>query len=207
MDERLAEILCPKAPIITDLNREGWLTQLAKEVLPLYVGYRLMPHRLTCGWPVRKGLAHKERTIGECHFPRMTNGYHDIFVSPTLDDSVEVAGVVCHELAHVAAGHKAGHKAGFVRVCKHVGLTKNPPRCAAPGNALEEKLRKITDKMGAYPHSKIQGVVKPVRAKDSVTMVCNVCGCRLRITLKWLTSAGNPRCGCGGRTQIAEEES
>jgi hypothetical protein len=49
------------------LNRESWLTELAKRVHPLYKGFAMAPYRLTCGWPCRMALGRRRRAIGECH--------------------------------------------------------------------------------------------------------------------------------------------
>jgi hypothetical protein len=164
-------------------------------VRPIFSAYRLKPFRLTCGWPVTKGLSRKQRRIGECHFPKAVNGFHDIFISPLLDDSVDVAGVVCHELAHVAAGFDAGHGPKFVKVCKHVGLTKNKPISADPGEHLKARLVKIVGQLGPYPHTKIVPLTKPVKPKKEITVQCPDCGCKVRISVKWLAAAGSPVCG------------
>jgi hypothetical protein len=48
-------------------------------------------------------------------------------------------------------------------------------------------------------------VVKLVkRPKSAVTLACLNCGCRVRISLKWLDEAGPPMCGCGGSMGLVE---
>ena len=50
-------------------NRELWLTRLAKELERLFktAGAPKLPaYRVTCGWPSRKALTRKNKTIGQC---------------------------------------------------------------------------------------------------------------------------------------------
>lgn len=180
------------------LWREEWLNELAKRVRPLFKGFAMAPYRLTCGWPCRMALGRRRRAIGECHALESSKaGVHEIFISPLLDRPVEVGGVVCHELAHVAAGIKDGHGKGFVKVCKHVGLTKNRPTSAAPGKILEDRLVKMVETLGAYPHSAVVPHLKPAKPRTSVKLVCPNCQCVVTMGLRHLTAAGLPTCGCG----------
>jgi hypothetical protein len=185
-------------------NREQWLNDLAKQVEPIFRGYKLDPYRLTCGWPCRRGLSNKQRVIGECHaLESSAGGVHEIFISPTLDKPLEVAGVVCHEIAHVAAGIKAAHKGRFIQVCKHIGLTKNKPTSAAPGTELEERLQKILDRQGEYPHKALIPMAKVIiKPKSQFTLVCRECGCKVSISAKWLDEVGAPTCGCNGLMEV-----
>ncbi len=186
-------------------NREHWLTELSRAVAPVYAGFRLSEFRVTCGWPASGGLSTKRRRVGECHGAQSSKGgLFELFISPVLDDSLQVAGTVCHELAHVAAGVEAQHKGQFVRVCRAVGLTKGKPTSVMPGAELDEKLRRIIERLGAYPHQALQPVGKLVQSKPGpVILVCGDCGCKVQISLKWLEEAGPPSsCGCGGGFEL-----
>jgi hypothetical protein len=166
------------------LWREEWLTQLSQMVLPVFKSWNMAPFRVTCGWPCK----------GE------------IFISPALDDPLDVAGTVCHEMAHVAAGIKAGHGQGYRKVCRSVDLTKGSPTNASPGPVLTDRLHRIVESLGDYPHMALVPVVKLVkRPKTAVTLACLNCGCRVRIALKWLDQAGPPMCGCGGSMGPGED--
>jgi hypothetical protein len=181
----------------TARNREAWLTELAARAEVFFRGFDLGRYRLTCGWPSRGGLAKKARRVGECYAPECSrDGTHEIFVSPVLDDPQEVAGTVCHEMAHVAAGIPAGHGPVYKKVCRHVGLVGRPTN-AMPGELLRERLAKIIDRVGPYPHSALTGVLKVKKPPTSFTLACGACGCLVRISSRWLTTAGFPVCGCG----------
>lgn len=181
------------------INREAWLTELAKLVEPCFAGIALKPYRLTCGWPCRNALGARQRRVGECHSAVTSKGgYHELFVSPLIEDPLEVAGVVAHEMAHVAAGVPAGHGRGFVKVCRHIGLTEGKPTTAMPGSDLKKKLKAMLRGLGPYPHSAIVPVVKPkLTKKTDVSLVCPECACKVRMSIKNLDRCGAPRCGCG----------
>jgi hypothetical protein len=174
--------------------REEWLNELARLVHPLFRTFPMKPYRLTCGWPCRFALGRRRRAVGECHALESSKaGFHEIFISPVLENPIEVAGTVCHEMGHVAAGIKAAHGKGFVKVCRHVGLTKGRPTSAAPGRRLEDHLRKVLDRLGAYPHTAVLPVLKPTRPCTTVKLLCPDCACACSMSLKWLAAAGPPR--------------
>ena len=184
------------------MNREAWLTEVALQVAPLYNKFHLSkkPYRITMGWPCRAGTSVRRRRIGECHHSTSSSGgFCEIFISPVLDTPLKVAGTVCHELAHVAAGADAGHGSWFTKVCKHVGLTHGKPTEVMPGASLNKRLEGIITKLPEYPHKAITPVAK-VRdmVQSSISLVCTSCGCKVRIAIQWLYRAGPPVCGCGG---------
>jgi hypothetical protein len=191
------------------LWREEWLTQLSQMVLPVFKSWNMAPFRVTCGWPCKGGIARRRKVVGECHaLESSKGGVHEIFISPALDQPLEVAGTVCHEMAHVAAGIKAGHGSGYRKVCKSVDLTKGSPTNASPGPVLTDRLQRIVESLGDYPHMALVPVVKPVRRpKTAVTLACLNCGCRVRISIKWLDQVGSPMCGCGGSMGLVGEDS
>ena len=182
------------------MNREQWLTDLAKQCEPLFNKFKILPYRVTCGWPCKGGISLKRRVIGECHHAKSSkSGIHEIFISPILDKPIEVAGTLCHELAHVAAGIEAAHGKGFVKVCKHVGLTKGRPTSVMPGDFLNERLEKVISKLGSdYPHQALVPIPKvKVKTVSVIKLTCPKCDCIVTIGRKWLEEAGLPTCGCG----------
>jgi hypothetical protein len=196
----------PRTPPLKYPWREEWLNELARLVHPLFRTFPMQPYRLTCGWPCRFALGRRRRAVGECHALESSKaGFHEIFISPVLEDPVEVAGTVCHEMAHVAAGIKAAHGKGFVKVCRHVGLTKGRPTSAGPGPRLEDHLRKLLGRLGTYPHTAVLPVLKPARPRTTVKLLCPACTCMCSMSLKWLAAAGPPCCGCGAIMQNATE--
>ena len=89
---------------------------------------------------------------------------------PNQDDSLRVLDVLVHELIHAIDDCQSGHGAPFRRIALAVGLTgKMTATVASP--ELEEKLKVILEKLGEYPHAKIQAVKK----KQSTRMIKHVC--------------------------------
>lgn len=192
-------------------NREEWLTEVAKLIVPIFQVPEFPKFRVTCGWPVSNGLANKKRTIGQCFGAESSgDGSFEIFISPLLDKPMDVAGTVAHELVHVVAGIEAGHKSKFVRFAKRIGLTNGKPTQASPGKQLEDTINGllVKHKIPEYPHKAISPkgkVVDSSKAKD-VTLTCTECQCKIRITFAWITKSGIPTCGCGGTMDTAQTE-
>jgi len=183
------------------MNRESWLTDLAIEVVPFFKGFKLEPFKLTMGWPISRGKPGKTQVIGECHgIESSTGGVHELFISPVIDKPLQVAGVVCHELAHVAAGIEAQHKGKFLKVCKHVGLTIGKPTHVMPGEKLNESLKRITERLGKYPHKAMKLVTIPKKPGSGVKLVCE-CGFLAHTSRKWVEEVGVPTCACGRKLE------
>jgi ribosomal protein L44E len=190
------------------MNREEWLTTLAKQVENVFKDFTLSPYRLTCGWPSTGGLS-KNTRVGECFGPKSSKAkVFEIFVSPLLDKPLEVAGTVCHELAHVAAGIEAKHGKGFIAVAQHIGLTKGKPITAMPGKALNRHLDRIIEGIGDYPHQAIITSVKiKLKVKSTVKLVCPKCGFSVTASLKKLDDVPTyPTCGCKAGALMEPEE-
>lgn len=182
------------------MNREQWLTEVAGRIVDLYRerGVTVGAHRLTCGWPCRNALGKRVRRIGECHAVESSKaGLSELFISPSIDDPLQVAGTICHELIHVAVGVKQEHNSVFVEACRKVGLTKGRPTQVMPGKRLEPVLSRIVEAVGPYPHAALEpvGIKKPKKDSPLVKLVCT-CGCSFRVNSKWLV-VGMPACVCG----------
>ena len=188
------------------MNREAWLTELAAKAQLLFSGFSLPPYRVTCGWPSKNAMGSKARRVGECHSAKSSRGgVFELFISPTLDKPLEVAGVLCHELAHVAAGIEAAHGKFFVRVCRAVGLTKGKPTSVMPGALLNEKLDKILQPLGEYPHKAIVPTGRIAKPSSTLSLECP-CGCRVSMGKKWANEVGYPVCACGKPFVIREKD-
>jgi hypothetical protein len=88
-------------------TREQWLERAAalmrERLIPQVQGHRC---RVSCGWPHKAAVARTARRVGECWFPQHSTDHtsHNLFISPALQDPVEVLQTLAHELVHVAAG-------------------------------------------------------------------------------------------------------
>jgi hypothetical protein len=193
------------------MTREEWLNQLTDELRPdfLDVGAEIPEKvRVTCGWPSQSAKAKKNRRIGEGWSAESSDDKHfEVFISPTLDDELEVAATLVHELVHTAVGVEAGHKAPFRRVAVALGLEGKMTETHA-GEELREKLTVMMDKIGAYPHAKLS--FSGNRKKQGTRMlkvVCPdpACGYQVRTTRKWI-EIGLPTCFCGNQMEVEAPE-
>ena len=195
--------------VIMDKNREGWLTEVAKRIEPTFsTKVTLQPYRVTCGWPCKNALGTRNIRVGECHSSKSSKaGYHEIFISPLLEDPLQVAGTICHELVHVAAGTAAGHGKKFVAFANFIGLTKGKPTNMSPGELLESKLKLLLELVGPYPHLGMAPEARLVnRVRTSVSLQCITCECKVTMSTKWLLKVGPPKCACGSIFKEAESK-
>lgn len=169
--------------------------------------------RVACGWPSRGGTRKLSRVIGEC-WPRRSSadGTYEIFISPLLEDPVEVAGVLLHELVHAVLDCKFGHGAPFKRIAESLGLD-GPMRATKVGPALRERLNALVAEIGPYPHAQMllsqQASHVPVLPADGprrqagrlIGLQCPNSQCRSIVytTRKWIARyyPRLPICPCG----------
>lgn len=193
-------------------DREGWLLELTRRLRPYFenAGYPLPEKiRASCGFPSKGALATKSRRIGECWSCESSDDKHfETFVSPLLDNVLEVAATQVHELCHAAVGTECGHKKPFRMAMKAVGLEGKPTATKA-GEALKAHLQKLIDEIGSYPHAKLTKASGPKKQTTRMLKLeCPKCGYMCRTTKKWI-EVGVPTCPCGEKMRAAlpdEEE-
>lgn len=171
-------------------NREEWLLNATNKLKPLFeaIDYPLPGQvRVSCGWPSNRSQSSKNKVVGECwQREAAQDRVPQIFISPALYDSVEVLGVLVHELIH-AMGIR-GHKTDFKKVAILIGL-EGKMTSTYPGERLKGKLIKITQDIGDYPHAKLEGRTKPKQSTRLLKAWCAECGYTVRVTRKWLEIA------------------
>lgn len=182
--------------------RELWLKTVMQRVTEqLFEPMYEVPQniRVSCGFPSRGSLiGTKNQRIGECWGDTSSaDGHFEIFISPTLDDSLRVADVLVHEICHTVAGVKAKHGAAFKRVATHVGLEGKMTSTTA-SEALQAKLAAIIDDIGPYPMGKLDArKMESTRKKQGTRLLkceCPQCGYTVRVTRKWIDEVGLPHC-------------
>lgn len=179
--------------MLTWNNREEWLHHFVKLCRPIFLekGYTL-PEKIRVGvsWSARGGM--RGKSIGECWTDSASkDGTTEIFVSPKLDDSMRIAGVLTHELCHAAVGIKAGHGPIFAKCAKALGL-EGKMTATTEGPEWHKVFGPIIDQMGPMPHATISGDETSAKPKQSTRMIkctCDTCGMVFRTSKKWLTPA------------------
>lgn len=159
--------------------------------------------RVTCGWPSRSGRAKKKPVVGEVWPPKCSeDGYTEIFINPTVGDSVEALGILVHELIHAAVGCEEGHRGRFRTTAISLGL-EGKMATTTVGETLLVRLREIEEKLGKYPHSKITPQDVKKQGTRMLKVTCDSCGYLLRTSRKW-ADLGTPTCVCGDTMSLSE---
>lgn len=194
---------CPPARIPT---REQWLATGLDDLsaLALERGYGTPEHiRVSCGLPSRGALSTKNRSIGECWPSKASTDRHfQLFVSPTLDEPIQVLGVLTHELVHAIVGTDAGHKGAFRQCALALGLEGKMTATYA-GSELTARLREIISTLGPYPHGRLTGSNHRKQSTRMLKIICPACGYTARTTRQWLET-GLPTCPCGAEMEHPE---
>jgi hypothetical protein len=182
------------------MNREQWLLHALDRMRPWYEPFGgVPPVRVACGLPSVGAFSVKKRRVGECWNPAASaDGVSEIFVSPTVADSVEVLGILAHEIVHAVVGCKHGHKGPFRRAALGIGL-RGKMTATVPGDELAERLHALVGVLGAYPHATLDRSMRKKQGTRMLKVECPDCGYTCRVTRKWLDSSGTPTCPCGVR--------
>ena len=164
-------------------TREAWLGQavyLFKHSVEKATACTLPPIKVACGFPARKALARKNRAIGECWGREATaSETAHVFVSPLVDDPVEVLAVLIHELSHAALPAKIKHGRAFAIAIKKLGLEGKPTE-TKPGLVFDQACRdKLLPLLGTYPHTKFEPVM-PIK-KQSTRLRLYECDCPVKV--------------------------
>lgn len=107
-------------------TRESWLTAACVGLHPLFseIAHPIVhPVRIAMGFPSTGALSVTRPRVGECWYSEASSsGHMEILVSPLLDDTMEILGVVAHELGHTVMGKGVGHKKPFANLMVALGL-------------------------------------------------------------------------------------
>lgn len=167
------------------MTREDYLNQGVAKLSHLFSGhgYELPPVNVSCSWP--GGSGNKNKTLGQC-WPREASaaGINEIFISPTVDDSVKALDILAHELIHAIDDCEHGHRKEFTRIMRAIGLEGKPTATHA-GERLHGELTKIVTTLGEYPHKKVTPA-GPKQKSRQLKAICNDCGAVWRMSNQWL---------------------
>lgn len=187
---------------MTTTTREAWLQRLVVKLRPMYGTELPETVHVSVGFP-SKGI--RSKAVGECwHRNASADGAPQVYVHPGIDDPVEVAAILVHELIH-ACRPDAAHGAGFRELAVPLGLEGRMTATVA-GPALTERLISIVAKIGPYPHPALMGCVVPTGGKQSTRMLkvqCATCDYTVRTTRKWL-DVGLPSCPEGDVMELVD---
>lgn len=191
--------------------REDWLEKMIDLLRPDFeaTGTSLPEKiRVSCGFPSKSALARKKRRIGECWGVECSDDKSfQVFISPVLKESIEVAATLVHELVHCAVGVETKHRGQFPKVAKAIGLEGKMTETIA-GLVLVARLKGLIETLGEYPHARLVASNKPkTQTTRQRKVVCTnpECGCIVRMTKKWVDDVGCPTCACGSAMELDGE--
>ncbi len=173
--------------------REIWLENAVGMLSPIFKqkGYDMPKIKVSCGFP---STGNKSKHIGQCWGrSSTTEGVNQLFISPVLDEPVQVLDTLVHELVHAIDDCVHHHGPEFKKIATDVGLQGNM-REATAGAWLKEQLTTIAKQLGKYPHTKIN-LAHSASAKTGPRprAKCKKCGYEVTPLKKWLFM-GPPLC-------------
>lgn len=192
------------------LTREQWLHKMAdilKRTVFKAAGYKFdsVRYRLGCGLPHGSRAFGNSRAIGQCWSQSVsTDNTNEIFISPTVDDSLVVAHTLAHELVHAVVGVDKGHGGEFKKCANLIGLT-GLMTATEPTKEFAEFLTEQIERIGDYPHQKMDVTKRKKQGTRMLKLECPCCGYVVRTTAKW-ADIGLPSCPAGTEMQEAGAE-
>lgn len=180
------------------MNREDWLTSAAE----LIYSDIIEPHTPRPPWAFKISVGfpagtRSSRVLASCWKKEASGaGVSEIFVTPTVADSLEVLASLVHELIHYSDNCESGHRNHFARVARAVGLEGKFTATRA-GAKLKAQLQDYIDILGDMPHAALSPESSG-RAKQKTKLLkleCLCCGwtCRTSaLQIAALNPAGAP---------------
>jgi len=177
---------------IKPTTRESWLEAAVQELIPIFVkaGFAVPLCRVSCGFA---STGARSGHIGQCWSTKASkDGINQIFVSPALEDAIEVLDTLVHELVHAVDDCQHKHGKEFKKIAIKLGMT-GPMRSAGAGPILKEKLKEVAGRLGAYPHTRLSVPMKAVTRSPRPRAKCRKCGFTVPM-LKDFLHYGPPIC-------------
>jgi hypothetical protein len=200
---------------MTQALREQWLNNAVTSVRGIFHanGYPLPDHiRASCGFPLTRARS-LYRKVGDHFAPDASeDATHQIFISPVIDDSIEVLGVLMHELSHAVTG--AEHGKEFKNCVSKLWLEGKPSETKV-GAEFRSNFAPILESLGMYPHAKLNvGSNYKAQTTRMLKAVCNTCVINapdgsvksqytIRLSQAWV-SKGLPTCQCGTKFVLSK---
>ena len=165
------------------MNRESWLEALGKQLEKEFfepLGQILSKYRVSCAFPAGES---RRKRLGECYSPLDSkDGTTEIMISPVVDDEMQVAHIMAHEMVHACVGNEAKHGPAFRKVALGIGL-EGQMRSTTPSWSFEAKVRPMLDELGPYPHAALK-FPEPTKRRNSgmLKVRCRDCEVDFRAT-------------------------
>jgi hypothetical protein len=174
-------------------TRESWLLAAVDLLRPFFLEKNhVIPAdvMVSCGFASTGTRSHH---VGQCWSKRSSaNEQNQIFISPALHEPVEVLDTLVHELVHAVDDCQHKHGKEFKKIALSLGM-KGPMRSADAGPELKVRLEQLAQKLGAYPHGKLQVTHHKAVSRARARAKCPECGFQVPMYRKFL-AYGPPLC-------------
>lgn len=180
------------------MTREEWLLAAIEKLRPVFdrEGSPLPEKiRVSVGFP---GGGNRKQRIGECWINGVSDDVPTIFISPTLDDTTRILGVLTHELCHTVA---PGHGRPFAKIASAVGLTA-PWAATGESEGLKVRLHALASELGPLDHGPITLGQRKKQSTRMLKLTCPQDGYLVRTTQRWV-EVGMPYCPVGHVMELA----
>ena len=187
------------------MNRETYLNTMIDKAVPLFDknGFMLSEIRdklkVSCSF-IKGVRGSKNKAVGVHYNPILSkNGFHEMMIEPSIDDSIEAVGILIYELTHAIQRHMFGdtvkaHGKEFKKIATAVGLT-GKMTATVVSDDLKATIQTWIDEIGKYPHSSLN---LSERKKQSTRMIKLFCdnGFIARASRTAIENYGVPYCAC-----------
>lgn len=189
------------------MTREEWL-QKAITLCSAHkfkkAGYKVPKLHVSVGFPTGRG---SKNYIGQHWHPKASDDkVGSIFISPTINDTVQVLGTLVHEMVHGVVGNEAKHGPIFRKCALAVGLEGKMTHTEAGAELIAYFKKILINRIGNYPHSRLNIGYSPIKKQGTrmVKMECGECGYKCRASMSKIIEIGAVICPCNERPMEVE---
>ncbi len=188
------------------MTREQWMNAVAADLAPVFAKLgKPLPAKIRLSY----SLIGRKNTIGICFYPPASADQAvEIVVRFDQSDSVEVAAIIAHELAHAALPIGTKHGAPFAKLVKALGL-EGKATATTPGAEFKKLIAPTLARLGDVPHAKLDPSRSTLPKKQGTRMLkveCADCGFTVRMTKVWIETVGPAHCPEHGAMQVEGDE-
>ena len=197
-----------------EMNRETWLNLMIDKAVPMFdkSGFKISEIRTklkpSCSMMVGQRKSSKLGAIGQ-HLPTNWNAKknHELLISPTLEDGIQVVGVLIHEMCHAIQSHLYHDEKGRLTVkphgkefrkIAHSVLLTGKMTATTESPELKIIIENWINEIGKYPHSEINLKGRKKQTTRNHKVECQSCEWSFRTSNKNIDIMTSSQCLCCG---------
>ena len=198
---------------INGMNRETWLNLMIDKAVPIFdkAGFKISDIRkklkVSCSMMIGQRKSSKFGAIGQ-HLPTEWNKEknHEMLISPTLENGVQVVAILIHEMTHAIQRHMYGntvkaHGKEFRKIALAVGL-QGKMTATTESPALKIIIENWINEIGKYPHDKINLNARKKQNVRNLKVECQSCEWSFRTSNKNISLMTSKKCLCCGNDSL-----